>query len=97
MRLNNIQLFLEEHKLNCCVDLLFEETEDTSTHPDSPITLTVKNIEVLKVHSVDYLAMDCVDIDLTQRFKKDVQLSRKLEAAIIEEVEYKSMEELKAA
>jgi hypothetical protein len=94
MKLTNVRIYLEEEKLSCVVDLLIEETEDTHTHPDSPITLTVKEIEVTKIHSVDYVAMECVDIDLTQRFKKDGQLTRKLENALIEEVEFKSIDEL---
>jgi hypothetical protein len=97
MKLTNVRIYLEEEKLSCVVDLLIEEMPNASTHPDSPIVLTSKEIEVTKIHSVDYVAMDCVDIDLTQRFKKDTQLSRKLENALIEEVEYKSLDELIAA
>jgi hypothetical protein len=97
MKLTNVKIYLEEEKLSVVCDLLIQETEDTHTHPDSPITLTVKEIEVTKIHSVDYVAMDCVDIDLTQRFKKDTQLTRKLENALIEEVEYKNLSELNAA
>jgi hypothetical protein len=100
MKLSNILVRIEGGTLgNLAVicDLLINQDEDNTSHPDNPIPSMEKTIDVVKIHSVELIAFDKVGITMTYIYNKDRDLKRLLEEAIIEEVEFTPIEKLQAA
>ncbi len=100
MKLENILVRIEGGTLgNLAVicDLLINDEEDSSSHPDNPTPSLVQTIQVIKIHSVELIAFDKVGITMTYIYNKDKQLKELLEDAIIEEIEFIPIDKLKAA
>jgi hypothetical protein len=93
----NIQIYLEDELLTVTFDLSIEDEITTSSHPDDPITYMERVLEIVKIRSVHVLILDKEDVNITSRFEGRSNLRARLEARIMEEIEYKSLDELKAA
>lgn len=78
-------------------DLKISDYEDAASHPDAMIKSIVTDIEVEEIHSVEFHVFNKVGVTMTWKFKNDRELKQRLEAAIIEETEFKNLRDLKNA
>lgn len=97
MLYQNIQINLEEELITVVIDLSITDEISTSTHPDDPCTYVERIIDIAKIRSVHICVLDKEDINITSRFEGRSNLRARLESRIMEEIEYKSLEELKVA
>lgn len=97
MLYQNIQINLEEELLTVVIDLSITDEISTSSHPDDPCTYVERIVEIEKIRSVHVCVLDKEDINITRNFEGRCNLRSRLEARIYEEIEFKSIEELKAA
>ena len=97
MTYQNIQINLEDELMTVVIDLSITDEISTGTHPDDPCTYVERVIQIEKIRSVHICVLDKEDINITNRFEGRSNLRARLEQRIYEEIEYKSLDELKAA
>ena len=94
MTLSNITIPLEEHCLlvNCDIEVNFDV--DEKTHPDNPIQVQTATYRIENINHVEFLLLDKVGVTVP-KIKWQI-LEKSLEQLVLNEIEWKNIEEIKA-